>query len=124
MQEILFETELNVIQEYENLLDSCYPAKQDKYDALNLIDWDFKNFQTQYLTHRFHSYPTRFIPQIPKAFVKNPAVSAAGFFTKEKNTLLLFSSCEEVFEFFFKRFCYLISVYECKFFKELFLLLG
>jgi len=70
MQEILFETELNVIQEYENLLDSCYPAKQDKYDALNLIDWDFKNFQTQYLTHRFHSYPARFIPQIPKAFIK------------------------------------------------------
>lgn len=70
MQEILFETELNIIQEYENLLDSCYPTKQDKNDALDLIDWDFKEFQTQYLSHRFHSYPARFIPQIPKTFIK------------------------------------------------------
>lgn len=70
MQEILFETELNVIQEYEKLLDGYYPTKHDKYNALDLIDWDFKEFQTQYLSHRFHSYPARFIPQIPKTFIK------------------------------------------------------
>lgn len=80
MQEILFETELNVIQKYENLLDSYYPAKQDKYDALDLIDWDFKKFQTQYLSHRFHSYPARFIPQIPRTFIK--------LFTDENDTII------------------------------------
>ncbi|HGJ65622.1 TPA: hypothetical protein ENS27_09555 [bacterium] len=70
MQEILFETELNKIQEYEKLLEGYYPTQQDKYNALDLIDWDFKEFQTQYLSHKFHSYPARFIPQIPKTFIK------------------------------------------------------
>ncbi len=70
MQEILFETEVNVIQEYEKILEGYYPIQQEKYDILDLIDWDFKGFQTQYLSHRFHSYPARFIPQIPKTFIK------------------------------------------------------
>ncbi|MFX0123535.1 MAG: DNA methyltransferase [Candidatus Hodarchaeota archaeon] len=30
------------------------------------IDWDFPDSTTQYLTHKFHSYPARFIPQIPR----------------------------------------------------------
>jgi DNA modification methylase len=52
-------------------------------DALNTsdkIDWDFNNFNTQYLTHRFHSYPARFIPQIPYSFIK--------LFTNEGDTVL------------------------------------
>ncbi|MDH7577266.1 MAG: DNA methyltransferase [Bacillota bacterium] len=41
--------------------------------ALALLDrvpWDFKDFPTQYLSHKFHSYPARFIPQIPLTFIK------------------------------------------------------
>lgn len=47
---------------------------------LNKIDWDFKGFTTQYLSHKFHSYPARFIPQIPLAFIR--------LFTKEDDTIL------------------------------------
>jgi len=49
-------------------------------EVLNKIDWDFKYFTTQYLTHTFHSYPARFIPQIPLTFIK--------LFTKEEETVL------------------------------------
>lgn len=70
MQEALFETELNIVQKYENMLDKGYSSQQGKYDALDIVDWDFKDFQTQYLSHKFHSYPARFIPQIPKTFIK------------------------------------------------------
>lgn len=58
----------------------------NKYDgggvleALERIDWDFKDFTTQYLSHKFHSYPARFIPQIPLSFIK--------LFTKERDTVL------------------------------------
>jgi site-specific DNA-adenine methylase len=57
-------------QEYAQLIDDYYETKQEKYRVLDLIGWDFKDFQTQYLTHHFHSYPARFIPQIPKSFIK------------------------------------------------------
>ena len=52
-------------------------------EALNIlgkIDWDFKDFTTQYLSHKFHSYPARFIPQIPLSFIK--------LFTKEGDIVL------------------------------------
>jgi DNA modification methylase len=39
-----------------------------------------KNFKTQYLTHTFHPYPARFIPQIPLTFIK--------LFTREGETVL------------------------------------
>lgn len=48
--------------------------------VIEKIDWDFKDFNTQYLSHKFHSYPARFIPQIPLSFVK--------LFSKEKETIL------------------------------------
>ena len=57
-------------QEYEQLIDNHYETRNQKYNALDLISWDFKDFKTQYLTHHFHSYPARFIPQIPKTFIK------------------------------------------------------
>jgi site-specific DNA-methyltransferase (cytosine-N4-specific) len=34
-------------------------------------DFDFKNETTQYLTHKYHSYPARFIPQIPKTVINS-----------------------------------------------------
>ncbi len=37
-----------------------FPTKKFKK-----IDWDFPDSTTQFLTHKFHSYPARFIPQIP-----------------------------------------------------------
>jgi site-specific DNA-methyltransferase (cytosine-N4-specific) len=46
-----------------------------KWAELDSIDWDFKGADTQYLTHKFHSYPARFIPQIPQNFIQR--------FTKE-----------------------------------------
>ena len=35
--------------------------------ALKAIDWDFQDAKTNYLTHRIHPYPAKFIPQIPNA---------------------------------------------------------
>ena len=80
MQETLFETESTITQEYEKILKNNYPSQQDKYGALDLINWDFKEFQTQYLSHRFHSYPARFIPQIPKTFI--------NLFTEKNDTVI------------------------------------
>jgi site-specific DNA-methyltransferase (cytosine-N4-specific) len=50
-------------------------SQTSKWAELDSIDWDFKGADTQYLTHRFHSYPARFIPQIPQNFIRR--------FTKE-----------------------------------------
>src|SRR3989344_7782152 len=44
--------------------------KISSFDLLEKINWDFKGSKTQYLTHKFHSYPARFIPQIPRTFIK------------------------------------------------------
>jgi DNA modification methylase len=49
--------------------------KDEALVALDRINWDFKDSITQYLSHKFHSYPARFIPQIPLAFI--------SLFTKE-----------------------------------------
>lgn len=40
------------------------------FKALNDIDWDFENAKTNYLTHRIHPYPAKFIPQIPNALIQ------------------------------------------------------
>jgi len=50
------------------------------YNKLKEIDWDFKGVDTLYLTHSFHSYPARFIPQIPRTIIEN--------FTIENETIL------------------------------------
>jgi DNA modification methylase len=39
-------------------------------NRFNEIDWDFTNATTQYLTHKYHSYPARFIPQIPRTTIR------------------------------------------------------
>lgn len=38
--------------------------------ALQNSEWDFENVETDYLTHNFHSYPAKFIPQIPNKVIK------------------------------------------------------
>jgi len=54
--------------------------KMKAIEVLNNINWDFKDFTTQYLSHKFHSYPARFIPQIPLSFIR--------LFTKEGDIVL------------------------------------
>jgi site-specific DNA-methyltransferase (cytosine-N4-specific) len=68
------------LQDFETLINDEHKTKKERYHVLDLIGWDFKNFQTQYLTHHFHSYPARFIPQIPKTFIR--------LFTKEGDTVI------------------------------------
>lgn len=56
------------------------------WDLLDVVNWDFTGESTQYLTHTFHSYPARFIPQIPGAFIH--------LFTREGDVVLdPFSGC-------------------------------
>ena len=69
----------NPEQKYLELINKEYHF-QEAIKNLDKINWDFKDFQTQYLTHTFHSYPARFIPQIPLTFIK--------LFTKEKESVL------------------------------------
>jgi len=66
-------------QEYLGLVSKQYTFSE-AISVLDEVDWDFKDFATQYLTHRFHSYPARFIPQIPLTFIK--------LFTDEGDTVL------------------------------------
>jgi DNA modification methylase len=65
--------------EFLKLISKEY-SFEDAIKVLDKIDWDFKNFKTQYLTHTFHPYPARFIPQIPLTFIK--------LFTREGETVL------------------------------------
>lgn len=67
-QKILFGIK-NPEQEHLELISKDYNF-QAGIKILDKIDWDFKDFTTQYLTHKFHSYPARFIPQIPLTFIK------------------------------------------------------
>ena len=65
----------------ENFLKLISNKEESKgLEILSKIDWDFKDFTTQYLSHKFHSYPARFIPQIPLVFIR--------LFTKEGDTVL------------------------------------
>jgi DNA modification methylase len=60
--------------EFLHIISKKY-RKDEALVALDRIDWDFKDSITQYLSHKFHSYPARFIPQIPLTFI--------SLFTKE-----------------------------------------
>jgi DNA modification methylase len=71
--------EKNPEQDYLSLITGEYNFSE-AIEMLDKIDWDFKSFTTQYLTHKFHSYPARFIPQIPLTFIK--------LFAKEDETVL------------------------------------
>jgi DNA modification methylase len=39
-------------------------------EKLKVIDWDFRDAETGYLTHSLHPYPAKFIPQIPNALIQ------------------------------------------------------
>jgi site-specific DNA-methyltransferase (cytosine-N4-specific) len=43
-------------------------------------EWEFENAETDYLTHNFHSYPAKFIPQIPSKVI--------GTYSKEGDVVL------------------------------------
>lgn len=66
-------------QKYFELITREY-SHSEAFEILDEIEWDFKDFTTQYLTHKFHSYPARFIPHIPLTFIK--------LLTKEKVTIV------------------------------------
>ena len=78
-QQTLYGEELPDTRAFYELLNHAFSV-EDALDTIDKINWDFKNFNTQYLTHRFHSYPARFIPQIPYSFIK--------LFTNEGDTVL------------------------------------
>lgn len=67
-------------QNYLDLINKKKYSSDEALEILENIDWDFKSFSTQYLTHTFHPYPARFIPQIPLTFIK--------LFTKERERVL------------------------------------
>jgi site-specific DNA-methyltransferase (cytosine-N4-specific) len=46
------------------------PEESPYLKTLSEIDWDFKGAKTDYLTHRLHPYPAKFIPQIPNALIQ------------------------------------------------------
>ena len=39
-------------------------------ERLRGIEWDFASAKTNYLTHNLHSYPAKFIPQIPNTLIQ------------------------------------------------------
>ena len=78
-QQTLFDDEVPKTRAFYELLNRHFSV-EEALDTISKINWDFKNFNTQYLTHRFHSYPARFIPQIPYSFIK--------LFTSEGDTVL------------------------------------
>lgn len=46
------------------------PDENANLQALAGMDWDFAGAKTNYLTHRLHPYPAKFIPQIPNALIQ------------------------------------------------------
>lgn len=54
--------------------------KSSNIQSLKDMDWSFKDDDTTYLTHNFHPYPAKFIPQIPKTLIES--------FSSEGDTIL------------------------------------
>lgn len=52
------------------LRDRPRPEITADIKKLESIDWDFAGAKTDYLTHRIHPYPAKFIPQIPNALIQ------------------------------------------------------
>lgn len=80
MAELEFEKNVLGQREIRHFMPRSESKTKSKFELLEEINWDFKDAKTQYLTHRFHSYPARFIPQIPRTFIK--------LFTKKGDTVL------------------------------------
>jgi DNA modification methylase len=45
-------------------------AYSQSVPRLSLLDWDFVDANTGFLTHSIHPYPAKFIPQIPNALIQ------------------------------------------------------
>ena len=68
-EETVLSEEKTSEQRYIELITTEYnPSKAN--EIIDKVEWNFKDFNTQYLTHKFHSYPARFIPQIPLTFIR------------------------------------------------------
>lgn len=52
------------------VLTTGEPEPPSYVKTLTDIDWDFREAKTNYLTHRIHPYPAKFIPQIPNALIQ------------------------------------------------------
>ncbi|NET43978.1 DNA methyltransferase [Okeania sp. SIO2B3] len=61
------------------------------WKKLTEIDWNFSQAQTNYLTHRLHPYPAKFIPQIPHQLIQElsqPGEIVADIFCGSGTTLV------------------------------------
>lgn len=70
-------------------------------NALLAVDWDFKDAETDYLTHGLHPYPAKFIPQIPRGLIRElskPGDTVADVFCGSGTTLVeaLLHGCNAV----------------------------
>jgi DNA modification methylase len=52
---------------------TVYNTQTDAISQLEKIDWDFIDANTGYLTHAVHPYPAKYIPQIPRALIRELA---------------------------------------------------
>src|SRR5579872_1464861 len=60
-------------------------------ERLQSVDWDFPVAKTDYLTHRLHPYPAKFIPQIPRKLIEelsDPNETVADIFCGSGTTLV------------------------------------
>lgn len=67
INEYLNESHNILIPALENL--SQLSNKEEVFNQLNSISWDFYDNETSYLTHDIHPYPAKFIPQIPSNII-------------------------------------------------------
>ena len=52
------------------LIGRSFVDFRKELDHLQKINWGFVDSDTQYLTHNYHPYPARFIPQIPSKLIQ------------------------------------------------------
>ena len=45
-------------------------SKKELIQAINEMDWEFRNSDTQYLSHNIHRYSGKFIPQIARSTIE------------------------------------------------------
>jgi DNA modification methylase len=60
--------------------ESLSQTEIDKIRYLDTLDWELKDADTRYATHRYHPYSAKYIPQIPNYLITN---------FSEKNDLIL-----------------------------------
>ncbi len=61
------------------------------WKKLTEIDWNFSKAKTNYLTHRLHPYPAKFLLQIPQQLIEElsqPGETVADIFCGSGTTLV------------------------------------